>query len=666
MRPVFCLAVMRPHFIIIQNKLRSSGLQAAATAATMAALMTLASCGEKPSSPAAGPTAGPDGAGAAAPASARLTVEAAPSASAVSAVSAVSAAPAPPSVAPGLDRKKFIAPLQDAYERMDPLKDGWETEEFNTEAMKQLHVLEELMMAPEPVTAASLASVVDPAMTASALRPSTAGVVFDDGRLKVMRAPDAAAAAVTGVDGFVADLNALKALGRTIAPHLKVTRVDRESESVVVTTVVIDIAIHAEQERRQLNGMWVCRWRTVADQAPVLTSLTVSQHEEVVRAGAEPLFSDATAALMAGAASYRDQLLVSTDAWRARLPRDLGLDPVANHGLAVGDVNGDELDDLYVCQQGGLPNRLFIQQADGSLRDATAESGTGWLDYCAAALFIDFDNDGDRDLVISQDFRVLVMSNDGAGRFTLEFGSSTKAQSFSLAAADYDRDGRVDFYVCGYNPSNAELRGGAMGEPMPFHDANNGGRNILWRNEGEFNFRDVTAATGLEKNNTRHTFAAAWEDYDNDGDQDLYVVNDYGRNCLYRNDNGSFTDVAATLGVEDTSSGMSVSWSDFNHDGWMDIYTSNMFSSAGNRITYQPQFKAGLSEDVRARFQHIALGNTLFQAVPGGPFKDVSIPAGVTLGRWAWCSKFVDFNNDGLDDLLVANGFITTEDSGDL
>ena len=660
---------MRPHFIIIQNKRRRSGLQvrtAAAMAATMAAVMALASCGEKPS----GSTAGSDAAVAATPASASPTAAAAAAAApALPSVASVAstAVPAPPSAAPGLDRKKFIAPLQDAYERIDPMKDGWETEAFNTEAMKQLHLLEELMMASEPVTAAGLASVVDPAMTASALRPATAGVVFDDGRLKVMRAPDgAAAAAVTGVDAFVADLNALKALGLTIAPHLKVTRVDRENDSVVATNVVIDIAIQAEQERRQLNGVWVCRWRTAADQAPVLTSVTVSQYEEVVRAGAEPLFSDATAALMAGAASYRDQLLVSTDAWRARLPRDLGLDPVANHGLAVGDVNGDELDDLYVCQQGGLPNRLFIQQADGSLRDATAESGTGWLDYCAAALLIDFDNDGDRDLVISQDFRVLVMSNDGAGRFTLEFGSSTKAQSFSLAAADYDRDGRVDFYVCGYNPSNAELRGGAMGEPMPFHDANNGGRNILWRNEGEFNFRDVTAAVGLEQNNTRHTFAAAWEDYDNDGDQDLYVVNDYGRNCLYSNENGSFTDVAATLGVEDTSSGMSVSWSDFNHDGWMDIYTSNMFSSAGNRITYQPQFKAGLPEEVRARFQHIALGNTLFQAVPGGPFKDVSIPAGVTLGRWAWCSKFVDFNNDGLDDLLVANGFITTEDSGDL
>ena len=87
------------------------------------------------------------------------------------------------------------------------------------------------------------------------------------------------------------------------------------------------------------------------------------------------------------------------------------------------------------------------------------------------------------------------MSNDGLGKFTLEFGSSTKAQSFSLAAADYDKDSLVDFYVCGYNPSNDDLRSGAMGEPMPFHDANNGGQNILWRNEGNFAFTDVTAAT---------------------------------------------------------------------------------------------------------------------------------------------------------------------------
>ena len=202
---------------------------------------------------------------------------------------------------------------------------------------------------------------------------------------------------------------------------------------------------------------------------------------------------------------------------------------------------------------------------------------------------------------------------------------------------------------------------------MPFHDANNGGASTLWRNLGNFEFEDVTTASGIDQNNRRFTFAACWEDYDNDGDQDLYIANDYGRNCLYRNDAGKFTDVAAAMGVEDTSSGMSVSWSDFNHDGHMDIYTSNMFSSAGNRITYQGQCKKGIPEAIRKQFQHIAFGNTLFQASPGGkPFKDVSASASVQMGRWAWSSKLVDFNNDGLDDILVANGFISAGDGSDL
>ena len=70
----------------------------------------------------------------------------------------------------------------------------------------------------------------------------------------------------------------------------------------------------------------------------------------------------------------------------------------------------------------------------------------------------------------------------------------------------------------------------------------------------------------------------------------MYVANDYGRNNLYRNNSGKFTDVAGEMGVEDMSAGMSASWSDFNRDGYMDLYVSNMFSAAGNRITFQRQF----------------------------------------------------------------------------
>jgi hypothetical protein len=73
-------------------------------------------------------------------------------------------------------------------------------------------------------------------------------------------------------------------------------------------------------------------------------------------------------------------------------------------------------------------------------------------------------------------------------------------------------------------------------------------------------------------NNQRFSYAAAWDDYDQDGDFDLYVANDFGRNNLYRNDRTGFEDVADELGVEDTGSGMSVSWGDVNGDGWMDLY----------------------------------------------------------------------------------------------
>jgi hypothetical protein len=176
----------------------------------------------------------------------------------------------------------------------------------------------------------------------------------------------------------------------------------------------------------------------------------------------------------------------------------------------------------------------------------------------------------------------------------------------------------------------------------------------------------VTKKVGLDGNNRRFSFASSWEDFDNDGDLDLYVANDYGRNNLYRNDGVRFVDIAPDAGVEDISAGMSVSWGDYNNDGWMDLYVSNMFSSAGNRIAYERRFHAGAKQSTRAEYQRHARGNSLFENRGDGTFRDVSEAARVTMGRWAWGSKFCDINNDGLEDLIVANGFITQEDTGDL
>ena len=114
----------------------------------------------------------------------------------------------------------------------------------------------------------------------------------------------------------------------------------------------------------------------------------------------------------------------------------------------------------------------------------------------------------------------------------------------------------------------------------------------------------------------------------------------------------------------DSASGMSVTLADYDRDGDMDIYVSNMFSAAGGRVTFQDQFKPD-TPDVKSRLQHFARGNTLLRN-DGERFEDVSDDAAVTMGRWAWSSNFVDLNNDGWEDLLVANGFITNDDTSDL
>ena len=188
----------------------------------------------------------------------------------------------------------------------------------------------------------------------------------------------------------------------------------------------------------------------------------------------------------------------------------------------------------------------------------------------------------------------------------------------------------------------------------------------MLKNLGDWKFQNVVADIGLDENNTRFSFAAAWEDYDNDGDLDLYVANDYGRNNLYRNDDGRFSDQAAAAGVEDTSFGMSTAWGDYNQDGLMDLYVANMYSSAGNRVTYQRRFRAGEGEQIRKQMQYLARGNSLFKNSGDGVFEDVSEDANVMMGRWSWGSKFVDINNDSWEDLVVTNGYITGHDKQDL
>ena len=165
-------------------------------------------------------------------------------------------------------------------------------------------------------------------------------------------------------------------------------------------------------------------------------------------------------------------------------------------------------------------------------------------------------------------------------------------------------------------------------------------------------------------NNRRCSLGASWCDYDADGDPDLYVANDFGRNNLYRNEGGGrFKDVAEELGVDDVGNGMSVTWEDVDNDGLMDLYVGNMWSSAGGRIAGQPRFE---QERLREIYRRMSRGNSLFRNLGDGRFEAVSLRSGTFFGRWSWSGQFLDVEGDGLEDLYVVNGFISNANKDDL
>jgi hypothetical protein len=356
-------------------------------------------------------------------------------------------------------------------------------------------------------------------------------------------------------------------------------------------------------------------------------------------------------------------------------PTDLEFDiqEVMGSGVAVGDVDADGWPDLFFTGPG--LHRLFLAvgaSAPGTFRDATAELGiTGDADDGRGPLFVDFDGDGDLDLFVARSRHPSQLWENQGGKLVdvaTARGLVTGHGAHVGTWFDYDEDGDLDLYL-GYYGSAACNRGSCAGRNLPSLDGRNGTPNQLFRNDGE-RFVEVGAAAKVADEGW--TLAASTVDYDLDGDLDLYLANDFGANPLFRNEGeGTFTDVAMELGAADRGSGMNVSFTDLDGDGAFDVFVSNidMFSKTIKVVFPDDASVPSLDDRVLRAFQYLS-GNKLYHNTTGADgarrFDAVEgewFPPGDR--GWGWAAPFFDYDNDGDEDVYLANGWIPGSPAAD-
>jgi enediyne biosynthesis protein E4 len=330
-------------------------------------------------------------------------------------------------------------------------------------------------------------------------------------------------------------------------------------------------------------------------------------------------------------------------------------------GVAWFDYDNDGWLDLFFVngtRLAGFPKgqepttHLYRNNRDGTFRNVTKQAGLARYGWGQGTCIGDYDNDGFEDLFISYFGKNALYHNNGDGTFTDVSEKLPGAQTrwgSGCAFLDYDKDGKLDLFVANY--IDLDLKTAPTPETGPClykgmmvacgPPGLQGGKNILYHNEGNGMFTDVSDKAGITKTSGTYGLGVLTADFDNDGWMDIYVANDSAPAALYHNNkNGTFTDVAAEAGAAYSGdgkpqAGMGVSAGDYDGDGLLDI------------------FKTNFSGDT----------STLYRNRGKLTFDDVTFTSGIGINtRWlGWGCGFLDFDNDSWLDIFLVNGHVYPE-----
>lgn len=325
---------------------------------------------------------------------------------------------------------------------------------------------------------------------------------------------------------------------------------------------------------------------------------------------------------------------LTTDNYFTNVAADLKMDKVdGGRGSAWGDYDNDG--DLDIVAVGTYqPHVLYRNNGDGTFTNVAEQAGIadprgGW-----GSLFADYDNDGYPDLYITRGgwsgaAENTLYRNNGDGTFTDVTHTADVADpqsSFCAAWADYDNDGYIDLYIAN----------GVIGD---------GAANVLYRNNGDGTFTNTAETAKVA--NTGNSLGTAWGDYDKDGHIDLHVVN-YGQsNVLYRNNgDGTFTDVTAAAGMSLAVTDAFVTFFlDVDNDADLDLFISNSGS-----------FQAFIAGQITGSATHDSDRQVLYRNNGDGTFTDVTKESGLYHAYGAMGANFGDINSDGYVDIYLATG----------